>query len=115
VQPAPAPFAIRVLGCDTRYRARLLVRGGLIWAAGRLAVAGFAGATGEPIVITAPAAGLLTLAVAALCAVDARMMRESVFHANLGTPTAAPALAGAAVAAVATACELLLYGLILGS
>jgi hypothetical protein len=35
---------------------------------------------------------------AALCATDARVMREGIFMANLGTPRWAPAAAGAMVA-----------------
>jgi hypothetical protein len=47
-----------------------------------------------------PVGKLLVVVVAAvLCAVDARVMRESVFHANLGTPTWAPAAVGAVFAA----------------
>ena len=58
---------------------------------------------------TAGSGAIMLLLVPALCHVDARVMREELFYANLGRPTWMPAAAGAMFAVAAE----LLLGLIL--
>jgi hypothetical protein len=76
---------------------RAIVRRGLVlWLLCRLVVLSL-GAFADALVLVLPPPGvtLLAGAVAGLADIDARAMRESVFHANLGTPAWMSALTGA--------------------
>jgi hypothetical protein len=96
---------------DAPYVWHVTLRAVLLWVPARAVLLGLALAFGLPAYPLAPVALLLlAVAVAAMCMVDARFMRESVFRANLGTPTWTPAavavvvvLAGEAVIAALAA------------
>lgn len=84
---------------------RALRRGALLWLLVRAAVTGLASAlpdasgTASPAwALSLPAALLVVLLVGALAQIDARVMREPLFHANLGVPTWSPAVTAAVVA-----------------
>jgi hypothetical protein len=102
-----------VAALDTVYARRLLRRAVLLWLPVRAIM--FFAAVGfqlDPRLV--PTGKLLVVIVAAvLCAVDARVMRESIFHANLGTPVWAPAAAGAGFALALEAAVAGVYGLML--
>jgi hypothetical protein len=83
---------------DLPYIRRLGIRAALFWVAARAALLAFGmSEAGAAHTLSVPALAVLAMVVGALCMLDARFMRESVFHANLGTPVWAPAAAGAAV------------------
>ena len=86
--------SLRILA--THYDApRLFVRAFVLWALLRVLVS-VAVAWME---LGSAGAGVIMLAlVPALCHVDARVMREELFYANLGRPSWAPAVAGALLA-----------------
>lgn len=76
-------------------------RGLLFWLAARVMLLAGGAAVGTAPVAFSPVTALMLLGfVAALCAVDARLMREHVFQANLGTPVWAPVAVGAGTAAL---------------
>jgi hypothetical protein len=94
------------------YQLKLLRRAFLLWAALRLLLYGLAAGSGVSGAMGTVGAVLLALAVATLCALDARFMRETIFQANLGTPTWAPAAAGMAVSLAGFAAELLIVSVV---
>jgi hypothetical protein len=63
--------------------------------------------------LAAPGKVLVVLVVATVCAVDSRATRDVIFFANLGTPSWAPALAGALVAAVLEVAIAMVCGVVL--
>lgn len=76
-------------------------RGLLLWLAVRVVLLGGTAAVGAPSVLLSPLALLMLVGVVAvLCRVDARLMREQIFHANLGTPTWVPVAVGTGTAVV---------------
>ena len=78
------------------YLRTVVLRGLVLWLLCRLVVTGLAAAsTGFALALSPLAIMLLVPAVAALAHIDARALRESVFHANLGTPGWLPAAAAA--------------------
>jgi hypothetical protein len=93
---------------DGTYLRRLLWRALIFFAAARAILAGMAAGAAEFAGISAPGGAILIAAVAAMSTTDARLMRETVFQANLGAPTWLPAAVGGGVAAVAVLLELLL-------
>jgi hypothetical protein len=96
---------------NSPYQLKLLRRAFLFWAPLRLLLYVLAAGSGASAAMGTVGAVLLAIAVATLCAIDARFMRETIFQANLGTPTWAPAAAGVAVTLAAFAAELLMVSL----
>jgi hypothetical protein len=79
------------------YTRRLLRRALLLWAPLRVLLFVLAMLLRLDPTLSPAGTLMLAAAVAVLCHVDGRFMRETIFHANLGTPTWAPAAAGFAV------------------
>jgi hypothetical protein len=96
---------------NSPYLLKLLRRALLLWAPLRLLLYVLAAGSGVSAAMGTVGAVLLAIAVATLCAIDARFMRETIFQANLGTPTWAPAAAGVAVSLAGFAAELLIVSL----
>jgi hypothetical protein len=101
-----APGAVNI-----PYQLKLLRRALLLWAPLRLLLYVLAVGSGVSGAMGTIGAVLLALVVATLCAIDARFMRETIFQANLGTPTWAPAAAGVAVSLTGFMAELLMISL----
>lgn len=81
------------------YYLHLVRRGLLLWLAARSMVLAGSAAVGAPMLTLPPLALIMLLGVVmVLCSVDARLMREQIFHANLGTPMWAPVAVGMATA-----------------
>lgn len=88
----------------TAYIVRQLIRGAALWLLVRLTIT--AVTLGAVLMLAPPQSLLVVIAASALAYVDVRVMRETVFHANLGiAPSFAPACAAAAalVLEIATA------------
>lgn len=89
---------VRVLidGAHPRYLQRLLRRAFFLWLVARLVVTALVALAGEPgdrsLALSPMAIMIFTAALAGLAQLDARAMREPLFHANLGTPRVLPAL-----------------------
>jgi hypothetical protein len=78
------------------YLRRLLRRGLLLWLLARMAVTALGAAADVPFLVPGPRTLLLLIALVAMLAhVDARVMRETVLHENLGTPPWLPAAVAA--------------------
>lgn len=87
------------------YLRRILRRATVFWAAVRALLLAFSLGAGTGAALPPVSAFIMTVAVGVLCAADARFMRESLFHANLGVPPAAAGAAGVGVAAAAWVME----------
>jgi hypothetical protein len=107
-------LSLNVTSWDAAYRRHLLRRAAVLWLPIRALMAAAALAFGfaAPMGIVGT---LLSVAVlSSLCAIDARFMRETIFQAQLGTPTWAPAAAGAAVALAAELAVWLVHAALAG-
>jgi hypothetical protein len=86
------------IGTDAVYAARLMRRAIVLWLPLRVIILGLAMSFGLDPRPGAAGTMLMAAVAASLCSLDARALREPIFHANLGTPPWAPAVAGASVA-----------------
>ena len=85
------------------YLRSLLRRSFIVWLLARITLLAVSAAPplGEPVLAMTPVVALVLLPSLALFAqIDARAMRETLFHANLGTPRLAPAVISLIVASL---------------